>query len=173
MHVFSNGGAAAAAHLLTAYRKATGAPLRISSMIIDSAPGTLAVETAMTAFSYALPRMWIMRFFAKVFLYVIVMAALVRRAVLRQPDVLTWMRATINDTRLICGPEPISDGKLKRCYIYSDVDNLIDCKDVEDHAVDAEAKGFTVYREKFRGSSHVGHMRAEPERYWSIVKRFM
>ena len=171
LHVFSNGGATAATHLLSAYRRATGNPLPISSMIVDSAPGTLDVKAAMSAFSYALPKMWILRFRARAFLYVIVTGALVRRAVLRQPDVISWLRTTMNDTRLVCTSE--SSGKLKRCYIYSDTDDLIDWRDVEEHAAHAEASGWTVYREKFLGTAHVGHMRADPDRYWSIVKSFL
>ena len=172
LHIFSNGGAAATAHLLSAYRKTTGKPLYISSMVMDSCPGTFDVGKAIKAFSYALPKLWILRFFVKVSLYIIFIGALVRRTITRQPDVISWVRATINDTRLYRKSDGPS-GKPRRCYIYSDTDDLINYKDVETHAADAERNDWTVYKEEFEGAAHVGHMRADPIRYWSIVKSLL
>ena len=59
----------------------------------------------------------------------------------------------------------------RRVYVYSDADDVIWSKDVETHAKLAESKGFDVRREKWTGSLHVGHMRADPERYWDVVWR--
>ena len=43
-------------------------------------------------------------------------------------------------------------------------------RDVEDHADDAEARGWVVRREEFGGSMHVAHARVDEGRYWGIVK---
>ena len=62
-------------------------------------------------------------------------------------------------------------GELKRGYIYSEADQMVDWRVVEEHARDAEAKGFVVRREKFEESGHVAHMRVGGGvRYWGIVE---
>ncbi|KAI9372141.1 hypothetical protein BJX61DRAFT_459321 [Aspergillus egyptiacus] len=174
-HMFSNGGVFAVTHLLEAYQMATGHPLRVSSMVIDSAPGMATLSAAIKAFSYVLPKRWILRLLAKALLYayltsVYVIGHAVGR-LLGVRDAVSVARQVINDKRIMRGP-----GKAlcpRRCYIYSDTDELVDYRDVEKHAADAESKGFLVRREKFLGSEHVAHMRADPRRYWTTVKRYL
>jgi hypothetical protein len=59
----------------------------------------------------------------------------------------------------------------RRCYVFSDGDEFILERDVEDHAQEAESKGLSVEKVKFAGTSHVGHMRSDPGRYWEIVEQ--
>ncbi|KAE8381058.1 hypothetical protein BDV26DRAFT_289761 [Aspergillus bertholletiae] len=170
IHMFSNGGVFSTINLLTTYQNAVGRPLRISSTILDSAPGISTVSGAMKAFSYALPRPWLLRLFSKLLLWVVfVVGALVRRLA-GLSDAVGVARKAMNDQRLVCGRD---GGKPKRCYIYSDADELVAWKDVERHADEAEATGWVVAREKFLGSPHVSHMRTDPERYWGIVRRYL
>lgn len=171
LHMFSNGGVSTTTHLLAAYKKLTGKSLHISSMIIDSAPGMATVSAAMKAFSFAFPRMWILRFLSKMVLYTFLILHSVFRKLTRTLDAVARAREAINDGRLLTGVGP--EGCPERCYIYSDADELVDWKDVELHASDAEDKGWLVHREKFLGTPHVGHMRVDPERYWTIVTRYL
>lgn len=171
LHMFSNGGVCTTTHLLSMYKKTVGKPLSISSMIIDSAPGRATITAAARAFSYALPKMWILRFFSKVILYTALVFFGMLRKLTRMPDAVSRARRAINDKRLLHAAN--AKGVLRRCYLYSDADRLIDCKDVETHAVEAESKGWIVQREKFQGSQHVGHMRADPGRYWGIVAEYL
>ncbi|KAL4915779.1 hypothetical protein BDW62DRAFT_203375 [Aspergillus aurantiobrunneus] len=154
IHMFSNGGVFTVSNLLESYQKATGRPLRVSSTVIDSAPGTATLSAAIKAFSYILPKRWILRLFSKIILYAYLTSIVARQV--------------INDGRIMRGSD--TAGHPKRCYIYSDADELVDWKDVEKHASDAESKGFLVRRVKFLGSEHVAHMKADPERYWNTVK---
>lgn len=171
LHMFSNGGVSTTTHLLAAYRKMTGRSLRISSMIIDSAPGVATVEAAMKAFSFILPTQWIMRYVSKAMLYTfLILHSLFRRAT-RTLDAVESAREAMNDRRLLTGVGPRDSPE--RCYIYSDGDELVDAQDVERHAIDAKKKGLVVHREKFVGTPHVSHMRVDPERYWAIVKRYL
>ncbi|BDD55811.1 hypothetical protein MPDQ_007947 [Monascus purpureus] len=171
LHMFSNGGASATAYLLETYRGVTGEPLCISSMIIDSAPGTLALNPSVKAFSFVLPKLWLWRLLGKAFLYVILISGWLLRKLTRMPDAVTHARTVLNNSRLIRAPD--SNSGLRRCYLYSDADELIDWRDVESHAADAESKGWIVQKEMFLGTPHVEHMRAHPVRYWSIVKTFL
>jgi hypothetical protein len=168
MHLFSNGGLSNITYLLRAYLKATGRPLPISSMIIDSAPGTANISAAMRAFSFALPRMWILRLIAQSFLWLSLVLIKIVQAIRRSPDPISLARKEINDTSLVKAVNP--KGVLTRCYIFSDADELVDWHDVEKHASESEASGWTVRLEFFQGTPHVGHMKAEPNRYWRIVK---
>ncbi|KAI9931500.1 hypothetical protein ASPWEDRAFT_25626 [Aspergillus wentii DTO 134E9] len=171
LHIFSNGGLSTTTNLLAAYRKATGNPLCVSSMVLDSAPGTATISSAVKAFSFALPKTWILRVFGKMLLYVSLFLGLLLQKLTRRLDAITLARRAINDKRLINGHG--SKGSFQRCYIYSDIDELVDWKDVEDHALEAESKGWVVHREKFQGSPHVSHMRSDPARYWDIVRTYL
>jgi len=91
------------------------------------------------------------------------------RQITRAQDSATLAITAINDAKLFNGQVSAK----KRCYIYSDADDLAHWRDMEAHAADAEAKGWVVECEGFHGSPHVRHMRADPARYWGIVKRYL
>lgn len=57
-----------------------------------------------------------------------------------------------------------------RLYIYGPGDILISASDVEAHAEEAKKQGIDVRLERFNGSMHVAHMRADLDRYWGAVK---
>ncbi|KAJ5178784.1 hypothetical protein N7492_001994 [Penicillium capsulatum] len=171
LHLFSNGGLSSTTHLLQTYRQATGSALPVSSMIVDSAPGTASIKGAIKAFSFALPQMWILRLVSKSFLWMSLILLKVLHTISRSPDPITRARKMINDTSLVRAVN--AKGLPSRCYIYSDTDDLVDWHDVERHASDSEACGWAVRRERFQGSPHVGHMRTAPVRYWGIVRDYL
>ncbi|KAL4741029.1 hypothetical protein BDV11DRAFT_79994 [Aspergillus similis] len=175
IHMFSNGGVFAITHLLEAYQQATGHPLCISSTIIDSAPGTATLSATFKAFSFALPKTWILRLLSKVVLYAYLATMFALGKAVEKlsgvRDAVSVARQAINDGKMMRGSGTAS--LPRRCYIYSDADELVDWKDVERHASDAESTGFIVHREKYTGSEHVAHMRADPERYWNTVKLYL
>lgn len=171
MHLFSNGGLSGTTHMLQAHYQATGKPLPISSMIIDSAPGTATLAAAVRAFSFALPRMCILRLISKSFLWMSLILFKMMQTITRSPDPISLARKVINDTSLVQAVK--AKGIPTRCYIYSDADELVDWHDVEKHASESEACGWVVRRERFQGTPHVGHMRTSPDRYWAIVKEYL
>ncbi|CAI7651763.1 unnamed protein product [Penicillium glandicola] len=171
VHFFSNGGMLNTTHLLEAWKNATGTPLPTSAMILDSAPGNPSLRAGLKAFSFALPQMWILRLLGKSLLFVFLVLSKLIHSFSMFPDPISISRELINDTSLVRAANP--DGTLSRCYIYSDTDDLVDWCDVESHAADTEAKGWAVRRELFKNSPHVGHMRTEPDRYWSIVREYL
>lgn len=115
--------------------------------------------------------MWILRLISKSFLWLSLVLIKMVQAVRRSPDPIGLARKLINDTSLVQAANP--KGVPTRCYIYSDADELVDWHDVEKHASDSEVSGWAVHRELFQGTPHVGHMRAEPDRYWGIVKTYL
>ncbi|KAI0146365.1 hypothetical protein GGR57DRAFT_494229 [Xylariaceae sp. FL1272] len=62
---------------------------------------------------------------------------------------------------------------IRRVYIYSHVDALIDSSAIEAHAADAQAKGYSVTLEKYENSAHVALVRTDESRYWKIVRQVM
>ncbi|KAM5444743.1 hypothetical protein MferCBS31731_000198 [Microsporum ferrugineum] len=166
LHLFSNGGSVTLRSIALAYQKVTKKPLPLNSLIMDSCPGKSTFSGAYRAVSYGLPKSSLPRFFAGIAVWVALLLAFTYYRVFRQefPAELAW-KASID-------PELI-DSRVKRCYIYSELDDLISWKGVEEHSHEAESKGYRVIREKFHGSPHVGHMRQDYRRYWDIVTYYL
>ena len=79
------------------------------------------------------------------------------------PDPIERVRRDLNDASLM--------SEVRRCYIYSDEDPMVDFHDVELHASEAARRGFTVQSEKFHGSGHCAHVRVgSGARYWDVVR---
>jgi hypothetical protein len=193
IHLFSNGGIFATAQVLQAYKTATGKPLRVSSIVIDSAPGKPTPSLSIKAFSYALPQTIVLRQLSYALLSTIIWGTYLTRKSLGLMWRLFWKRHDKNDDVVVYGDDPLAYtrktildsefvvarnpvGKIKMCYIYSDADELVPWKDVEEHAALAlrsTHENRVVELEKFTGTPHVGHMRVDPERYWGIVKRYL
>jgi Eukaryotic protein of unknown function (DUF829) len=172
LHLFSNGGLFTAAHLLLTYRRITGHAMPLSSMIIDSAPGRASFATSSRALSFALPQTRFRRLLGVAGIYVLLLVLYLWRVITGAPDIVTFARTRINDPDLV-GVDGKSGRARNQCYIYSETDDLIPWQDVEKHAAEAEATGWVVRREKFSGSPHVGHMRADPARYWGIIESYL
>jgi len=78
-------------------------------------------------------------------------------------NVVDAMRRELNDSGLM-------SESARRCYIYSAEDDAISWKDVEDHARQAEAYGWSVTMVKFDGSQHVAHLRQDHIKYWEAIE---
>ncbi|KAJ5217116.1 hypothetical protein N7468_010124 [Penicillium chermesinum] len=166
IHLFSNGGVFAVTTLLSAYKARACAPLPVSAILIDSAPGRASIREGLRAFSFALPRTFVLRVLGKAVLCALFVVVYTVNWVLRRPDAIQRGRIALNDSELV-GGDPA------RCYLYSDGDELVGWRDVEDHADEAEGSGLRVRREKFVGSPHVAHMKADPVRYWGVVREYL
>ncbi|EED15145.1 indole-diterpene biosynthesis protein PaxU, putative [Talaromyces stipitatus ATCC 10500] len=183
IHLFSNGGVFATAQLLQAYKTATGRPLRVSNMILDSAPGRPTPSLSIKALSFGLPQTIILRQLSYALLTAMIWSTYLSRKFLsmmwrlfwKQPDKndgvvygddpLTYTRKTILDPEFVVART--SAERTRMCYIYSDSDELVPWKDVEEHAAlasNSKNGAKVVEMERFSGTPHVGHMRSDPER---------
>lgn len=165
-HVFSNGGAFTIRHIAIEYQRATGKPLPTNALLIDSAPGQPSLTQTHKALSYSFPKFFFFRIIASVLVSIGLRLMRLFSALMRQKNPVSSLRQALNDAKLI--PQ-----NSKRCYLYSQTDELIAWQDVEDHAAEAKKMGWEVSMEKFVNSPHVMHMKTDPERYWKIVAKYL
>ncbi|PYH99961.1 hypothetical protein BO71DRAFT_299529, partial [Aspergillus ellipticus CBS 707.79] len=170
IHLFSNGGVFTTTNLLTAYREATGHALPVSSILIDSAPGKPTIAGGFRAFSYVLPSNVVLRALGQMVLGLGLVMMFTGFWLCGVRDAVSLGRAALNDGGLV---GEATEG-VKRCYVYSESDELVEWRDVEEHADEAEKLEVgEVKKEKFTGSKHVCHMRVDSERYWGIVRELI
>ncbi|CAK43743.1 hypothetical protein CBS63078_8755 [Aspergillus niger] len=167
IHLFSNGGVHTTTTLLSTYKSTTGHTLPLTSLLIDSAPGKPSLIGAFRAFSFILPKNVLLKWVGKVLLGCMLLLMFGMRWVVGSEDEVSKGRRMLND-RSVVGES------VRRCYVYSEGDGLVDWRDVEEHAVEAEGVfgggGGAVRKEKWgRGSGHVEHMRVDGGRYWKVV----
>jgi hypothetical protein len=135
-------------------------------MIADSAPGKYHPRRTHAAMMHSMPKGWLMRWVGTVAVYVYLF---MYSMLMRLRGRVEWhlgLRRNLLDEGLF-GP----GGKegARRGYLYSEEDEMVDWRDVLEHAVEARGKGYEVREEEFKGSAHCAHGAKEPERYWRVV----
>ena len=163
VHAFSNGGSIQFNSLAAAYRKETGKLLPVRALVLDSAPGRATLRQSVGTILATLQMQWYLRPLLVVLASLFVGTLWLVKQLTGAKDVVEQLREDLNDRRLVAH-------EARRCYIYSDTDESVSAKDVEEHADDARQKGWLVSMEKFVGSAHAGHMRLDGARYWKIVE---
>lgn len=174
LHVFSNGGSCTLYHLYDAYAATTKAApgagtdpdnskiLPPHVTIFDSAPGRWTYRSSVRALTLSVPPGW-MRLLAWPLIRLHLAAQWLSYRLFKAAETMHVWGLSHNDqskARETC-----------RSYAYSESDDMVLYQGVEEHADDAEAKGFRVLRrEKFPGSLHVAHARSDPEKYWRLVR---
>jgi hypothetical protein len=162
VHISSNGGAKTFSIFLELFAQRSGsssglATLPTYAMVLDSAPSQFTWMRAQRAFSQALPP-W-----ASPLVHIVVLFLWVYYRGLGGWDPLRAnMTGLLSSGLLAC--------EVRRTYIYSEDDEMVDWHDVEAHAAEAAKLGCNVRLEKFVGSKHVAHARLDPDRYWNAVK---
>ncbi|KAI1852783.1 hypothetical protein JX265_003269 [Neoarthrinium moseri] len=168
IHMFSNGGSSSIANLYEQYRIMAGPDdekqLPPHVTIFDSCPGVYSITHAVAFVSVSLSSVQQLIAAPILYAWAVVWSAFMALGLL--PDSLgDWGKAHNND--------PGNKAEIRRVYIYSPSDALIDYRAVETHAADAKTKGFSPKLEKYEGSAHVAHLRKDEKRYWEIVRRSM
>ncbi|GAA5882670.1 hypothetical protein JCM16303_006537 [Sporobolomyces ruberrimus] len=132
------------------------------SIIFDSCPGKSSLLVTMRAFSAPI-RSKLLKIPTMGFLALLHGFISFYNFILRKPPILNRLYSYLN--------LPTTLPRVPRLYIYSKPDELIPYKDVEAHGRTArEELGVEVRMEEFVGTSHVGHLRGDPERYWKCVE---
>ncbi|GAA6056047.1 hypothetical protein JCM3770_006998 [Rhodotorula araucariae] len=169
VHAFSNGGCLTLKtlnELLRADGKTGDAQplvakeLPARAVILDSCPGLQNFTGTIAAFTAGVKSPFVK--LPLVAVLTIVFGALrLWDIIRRQPPILSRLSAYLNSRAF--PPVP-------RLYLYSDIDKLVPCADVERHAAAARTAGVEVRTERFDGTPHVAHARVEPKRYWGAIQ---
>lgn len=163
LHIFSNGGSYQLCTLLKAYGESMSYSFPPHVKILDSCPGRGTFAESLHSLSASLPRAQPLRGGLLGLLYVLLCEYWIVCVVFGVMDPIERIRQTLNDRKVF-------RNERGRCYVYSDVDDMVSWRDVEAHAEDAVQKGFVVQMEKFEGSGHCAHVRVGGGiRYWAMV----
>lgn len=165
VHVMSNAGSKTWSTINKLYLETTGRALSNAVTIMDSAPGRWRFVQTWTALSRSLPRAFVPRMALSFVFGMILCVIQLKDFVTPGLDILDTVREQMNNIK------GTVKGSRRRCYIYSDADDIIGTGDVEEHAKEAESKGWTVELVQFKGSTHVGHYKQNPERYLDAIRR--
>ncbi|MCJ1413125.1 hypothetical protein MMC19_007229 [Ptychographa xylographoides] len=163
IHLCSNGGSHKLWRLASLFQKSQGHLLPMHALLLDSAPGKATFARSYAAISHELPKVGYFRIPSTILLFLFLCCFAVVMEVTRRTNTVDMVWNELNT------PDLIGTNAARR-YIYSREDSMVWDKDVEDHADEAEAKGYRVRLEKFSGSAHVAHMMADRARYWKIVE---
>ncbi|KAJ5986313.1 hypothetical protein N7451_010678 [Penicillium sp. IBT 35674x] len=164
VHVMSNAGSTRWAKINKQYLQSTGRTLSSAVTILDSAPGRAHFKQTWASLVQSLPRTLLPRMVLGFVFGTVLCIMHLGMLVLPGPDVYDSMRAQMNDTAAAVKGT-------RRCYIYSEKDEIIGWEDVEEHAKDAQRKGWSVEQVKFQGSTHVGHLKQDPAMYRQAIVR--
>lgn len=169
IHLFSNGGSCVLYHLYDLYHKTSkfpaGSPDRTLPphvTIFDSVPGRWSYAGSTNAVLLAIPP-GMMRKSAFPFVHLLGAFWVVKYRVIKVPEEThVWGLAHNDRTRA---------WESCRAYVYSEADEFVDHRAVEEHANHAESNGYVILRrDKFSDSKHVAHAKSDPDRYWLLVK---
>lgn len=164
VHLFSNGGSYRFCNLATRYLLTTDTPIPIRALIIDSAPSPCSPRSEADAVTRGLGLTGPIRLLSFAMLLVALSLQWIWTSITWQYKPFSWARKVLNDPAVV-------DQDSARVYIYSREDQIVDWRGVEAHAEEAQRQGFKVESERFEGSQHVFHAKAEPERYWNVIER--
>ncbi|KAH8166374.1 hypothetical protein CIB48_g1853 [Xylaria polymorpha] len=161
IHIFSNGGSSSIANLYEQYAATAAGPdddkrLPPHVTVFDSSPGTYSIPRTVAFVGVSLSSS-LQRLLAAPILYAL--------AALWSASIALGLSRDVGDGG--------NAAEVRRVYIYSPGDALIDYRDVEAHAAEAESRGFSVALERYEGSAHVAHVRKDEGRYWEIVERIV
>ncbi len=138
-------------------------------MVIDSAPGGDDIQSALTAFQAMIPSPFL-RYptIAAVFSMYTLTALLgitpwsifepIRQGILN-PKWLPWINSPSGQVQAT-----------PWLFVYSKNDRTVPFKDTHKLTQVAESHDMDIRRDIYEDSHHVGHMRADPSRYWAAVK---
>lgn len=162
VHFLSNGGSSSLASLYTALSPAVLPP---HTTFIDSAPSEIAMHTSVEFFMAFAPRSGLLRalYVPIAYLFAGIIVGGVAAGFL-----VEWIRVWGATHNVREGGNKL---EVRRTYVYSEEDRLVDYRCVERHAAEARERGFEVRMERFVGTAHVLHARGDGEaRYWGLVE---
>lgn len=134
-------------------------------MILDSAPGLNDFWLMTDGVIAALPSTPVLKQSLAMGVYGLLGLVVLKETITGEDNFIPRFRNDLNN-------EELFRSERGRVYIYGKEDKLVGWRDVESHAKEAKEKRLGEVRvELWEKSPHVGHMSANKERYWDIVRK--
>ncbi|KAF9230344.1 hypothetical protein BU15DRAFT_83749 [Melanogaster broomeanus] len=170
IHAFCTGGCTqltALGRLLSSkYPSVPPSEHLVSGLILDSCPATSDVCTIYAAFRSTVPNL-VTRCIILAFVYLVHAIRLcLSKAFGKEMMVMEHLKMQLLRPRLL----PWMNAGTPRLYIFSEKDELMPWKEVQQHAESGKKAGLNVRCELFEESGHVAHARLDPKRYWASVQ---
>ncbi|KZM18975.1 uncharacterized protein EKO05_0011303 [Ascochyta rabiei] len=162
VHSFSNGGGNQVNEFAKAWKSAYGACLPMRCQIMDSSPTKGPWMKSYAAITAGLPRSVFWRWFGGVLVHFLLLCTFLVNVIRGRENKMVVLCREMND-------EGIFDKSVPRLYLYSRVDQMVGCEEVEEHAAIARGKGWDVTMVRFERSAHCGHIREDEEKYWDAI----
>ncbi|KAG9218423.1 hypothetical protein CCMSSC00406_0007976 [Pleurotus cornucopiae] len=134
------------------------------ALVVDSAPGDSQYASMLSFFTIPMRTRIARLATTAAFSLAYVVYASITTAL--GVDFFAEMHAFMAETSVLPGHV----GATPRLYVYSDNDEMVRAKVVEEHVRRVRGLGYTVRVKKFVGSRHVQHARSDPDRYWGAIR---
>ncbi|GFF87828.1 DNA repair protein rhp57 [Aspergillus udagawae] len=169
LHVFSNGGCNTAIQLALSMKANSGPDalhrLPLRGVIFDCCPGQADFRRSYNAAVLSLPQGG-------------KLVQLVGRGVLYTTvGTITSIQnmglmSSVNDLRHQLNDEGVLGRHVRRLYMCSQADTMVDWRDVLSHMETAQEQGYQANGVMFRDSPHCALMLEDEKKYWTSIKEF-
>ncbi|KUI72783.1 Transmembrane protein 53-B [Cytospora mali] len=167
LHMFSQGGANIATHLVTSLNSILATmgrdiPLPLRQIVLDSCPGDPDINSSYAAAAHSLPGAHPLRPLGCAVLYVMVASLLGLEATGIRKPLARVMRAQLNDPGIF-------SPRAARLYLTSRADKIVDARHVEAHAQQAAAIGLKTEILAFNKAGHCSLILEDGSAYWDAI----
>ena len=171
IHTFSNGGSNSATQLLLTHHEKTGKTLPLQGMICDSGPAKGEYWKSYNSMIHSLPKGLLFTLVGGFMAHFILLwMGISSRYLGRYPIFEVLIRDTLIDPQMVSGRGGGKGMKRRINYLWSKEDEMVEWRDVVEHAEEAKGMGWEVASTEFVGSGHCGHLRVGRERYEEVVR---
>jgi len=171
IHIWSNGGSISLTTVYNHFKKATTAAFPAHTIVFDSVPGVFNHAAGVRVMSQGLSlmmRVWVVPLLHVMGAWYWLLHIAIGSRIKSLRGFLEVLAEGHND--LSAEFRGRARTEIRRSYLYGPQDEIVSEKHVENHAHDARSKGMRIRTERFVGSKHVQHVRADQERYWKVVR---
>lgn len=162
VHSFSNGGGNQVNEFAKAWKGKYGTKLPMRCQIMDSSPTKGPWMKSHAAISAGLPRTWFWKWFGGLLVHILLLGSFLANVARRKENKMVVLCREMND-------DNVFDKSAPRVYIFSRIDQMVGCEEVEEHAAIAKRKGWDVTMVRYETSAHCGHVREDGQKYWGAI----
>jgi DNA repair protein RAD57 len=163
LHIFSHGGCNTALQLLISMQQ-DGTPLPLKEAILDCCPGDETFQKAYDAAAVSLPAFQPVQVIGRAVLYPAI-GAITGLQHFGVVSSVKDLRHQLNDSTLL-------GSQVRRLYLYSAADRMVNFDDVQSHMEAARELKYQVGSVLFKNAQHCALIVEDDAKYWAAIERF-